>query len=175
MAEQAGNHLTLTMQGADGRLSVMEKLLENIPLFSAVIAFAIAQVLKPLIRMLLGNGWEWRYLTTTGGMPSSHSSASAALTVSVGMIEGIDSTAFAICLIIAIVIMNDAMNVRYETGKQAELLNEWSEFLSEIHKNGPFSPIAMKTMVGHSATQVFAGALLGIITGAVFTYVRTHG
>ena len=62
-----------------------------------------------------------------------------------------------------------------EMAEQAELLNEWSEFLSEIHKNGPFSPIAMKTMVGHSATQVFAGALLGIITGAVFTYVRTHG
>ena len=150
----------------------MEKLLLNVSLLSAALAFASAQFLKPIINFLMGNGWKWRFLTTTGGMPSSHSAAAAALTVSVGMTEGISSTAFAICVFIALVIMNDAMNVRYETGKQAELLNRWSEILSDLHKNGPFSPTSFKTMVGHSAIQVIAGALLGIICGALFTYLR---
>ena len=83
----------------------MEKLFENIPLFAAAIAFACAQLLKPIINAMLGNGWKWRFLITTGGMPSSHSAAAAALTVSVGMSEGINSTAFAICVFIALVIM----------------------------------------------------------------------
>ena len=107
------------MLTVNDRLSPMEKLLANIPLLSAAIAFICAQALKPIINALLGNGWKWRFLTTTGGMPSSHSAAAAALTVSIGMTEGIGSTAFAICVFIALVIMNDAMNVRYETGKQA--------------------------------------------------------
>ncbi len=150
----------------------MEKLLQNIPLFSAAFAFAAAQLLKPIISAMLGNGWKWRYLTTTGGMPSSHSAAAAALTISVGMESGMDSTAFAICVFIALVIMNDAMNVRYETGKQAELLNQWSEILSTIHTDGTFSPTALKTMIGHSAIQVIAGAVLGIGVGALHTYLR---
>ena len=150
----------------------MDKLFLNIPLFSAAIAFVLTQLLKPIINAMLGNGWNWHYLITTGGMPSSHSAAAASLTVSVGMSEGMDSTFFAICVFIALVIMNDAMNVRYETGKQAELLNKWSESLAELHENGPFSPIAFKTMIGHSATQVIAGAILGIIVGAVVTYLR---
>ena len=94
----------------------MDKLFLNIPLFSAAIAFVLTQLLKPIINAMLGNGWNWHYLITTGGMPSSHSAAAASLTVSVGMSEGMDSTFFAICVFIALVIMNDAMNVRYETG-----------------------------------------------------------
>ncbi len=152
----------------------MEKLFENIPLFSAAIAFVCAQLLKPIINTMLGNGWKWRFLITTGGMPSSHSAAAAALTVSVGMASGIDSIEFAICVFIALVIMNDAMNVRYETGKQAELLNKWSEILSQLHENGPFSPTAFKTMIGHSAIQVIAGAVLGLVVGAIFTYLRLY-
>lgn len=162
----------MTTLVADDRLSVMDRLLQNTPLLSAFAAFVVAQMLKPIISTLCGNGWKWRYLTTTGGMPSSHAAASASLTVSIGMTNGIDSAAFAICVFITLVIMNDAMNVRYETGKQAELLNRWSEILSDLHKNGPFSPTSFKTMVGHSAIQVIAGALLGSICGALFTYLR---
>ena len=63
--------------------------------------------------------------------------------------------------------MNDATNVRLETGKQAKIINEWSEYLAEIFHNGPFSEQNLKTMIGHSSLQVFAGALLGIIVAAV--------
>ncbi len=154
----------------------MEKLLDNIPLLSAAFAFVLAQFLKPVISLYLGNGWKWRYLTTTGGMPSSHSAAAAALTVSVGMTRGISSTEFAICVFLSLVIMNDAMNVRYETGKQAEVLNRWSEILSALHTNGQFSPTSFKTMIGHSAIQVIAGAILGLGVGSLHTYLRVfHG
>ena len=153
-------------------LSRMEKLFGNTPLWAAFIAFVLAQAIKPFTGLLDGKGWNMRMLTTTGGMPSSHSATMAALTVSIAMVEGLGSHLFAISFVASLIIMNDAMNVRYETGKQAELLNRWSEILSDLHKNGPFSPTSFKTMVGHSAIQVIAGALLGIICGALFTYLR---
>ncbi len=150
----------------------MDKLLRNIPLLSAAFAFVLAQFLKPMISLVLGNGWKWRYLTTTGGMPSSHSAATAALTVSVGMTKGLASTEFAICVFLSLVIMNDAMNVRYETGKQAEVLNKWSAILSSLHANSQISPTSFKTMIGHSAIQVIAGAILGLTVGSIHTYLR---
>ena len=70
--------------------------------------------------------------------------------------------------------MSDATNVRYETGKQAELLNQWSELLSEIHKNGPFSPQNLKTMIGHSGLQVAAGLVLGLAVGTASTLLMTN-
>lgn len=153
-------------------LSRMEKLFGNTPLWAAFIAFVLAQAIKLFTGLLDGKGWNMRMLTTTGGMPSSHSATMAALTVSIAMVEGLGSHLFAISFVASLIIMNDAMNVRYETGKQAEIINKWSELLSEIHKNGAFSPENLKTMIGHSSLQVAAGALLGLITGSVFTYFR---
>ena len=150
----------------------MADLLENTALIAAVISFIVAQVLKPILNAAAGKGWEWHLLKTTGGMPSSHSSTAAAITSSIAMTEGLASPLFALAFFVTIVIMNDAMNVRYETGKQAELLNQWSEILSTIHTDGTFSPTALKTMIGHSAIQVIAGAVLGIGVGALHTYLR---
>ena len=152
----------------------MQELLDNIVLWSAIAGLVSAQVLKPIINLVHRKGWDWKLLLTTGGMPSSHTSAIISMTTAIAITEGLDSTLFAISVIISLVIMSDATNVRYETGKQAELLNQWSELLSEIHKNGPFSPQNLKTMVGHSGLQVTAGLVLGAIAGSVSTILMTN-
>ncbi len=154
----------------------MDELLANTPLWAGFISFITAQAIKPFTGLLDGNGWKWKMLTTTGGMPSSHSSTMMAITASIAMLEGFRSHLFALSLIVSIIIMNDAMNVRYEAGKQAEIIRKWSELLSDIHKNGSFSAENLKTMLGHSSIQVAAGAVLGVIIGCVFTYFREfHG
>ena len=71
------------------------------------------------------------------------------------------------------IIMNDAMNVRLETGKQAQLLNEWSEVLEELFSDKMFSRQHFKTMVGHTIVQVFWGLILGVAIGiGVFYLMR---
>lgn len=150
---------------SDDNLMHMQELLDNIVLWSAIAGLVSAQVLKPIINLVHRKGWDWKLLLTTGGMPSSHTSAIISMTTAIAITEGLDSTLFAISVIISLVIMSDATNVRYETGKQAELLNQWSELLSEIHKNGSFSPQNFKTMIGHSVIQVTAGFILGLIVG----------
>lgn len=152
----------------------MQELFGNTVLWSAVIGLVSAQILKPIIHLVHRKGWDWRLILTTGGMPSSHTSAVTSMTVSIAMTEGLGSPLFAFSVIFSLITMSDATNVRYETGKQAELLNQWSELLSEIHKNGPFSPQNLKTMIGHSGLQVAAGLVLGAITGSVSTILMTN-
>ncbi len=145
----------------------MDKLLDNTALIAAISGLVAAQLLKPLINVLMGKGFRPYHFITTGGMPSSHTSAVIALTTSVGIKEGFDSSLFAICCIISLIIMNDATNVRLETGKQAKILNEWSEIFAL--KDTGISPQNLKTMIGHSVWQVLAGLLLGIVVGTVVT------
>lgn len=145
----------------------MADLLGNTALIAAIAGLVSAQLLKPLISIATGGGFRLYLFITTGGMPSSHTSAVVALTTSVAITEGLGSPLFAICVIISLIIMNDATNVRLETGKQAKLLNEWSEIFA-AHESG-ISPQNLKTMIGHSAKQVLAGLALGIIVGAAVT------
>lgn len=60
-------------------------------------------------------------------MPSSHTATVTSLAVSCGIVEGFNSTEFAIALILAIVVIADALSVRAEAGKHAKILNRLRE------------------------------------------------
>lgn len=107
-----------------------------------------------------------RLLNGAGGMPSSHSSFVTSLTTIIGLTKGFDSIYFAICLIFSLVVMYDAMGVRYETGKQAEILN----VLVKGHKTFKEKTILLKEKVGHMPIEVFCGCILGILVASVFYY-----
>ena len=92
-------------------------------LIMAVAAWAIAQVLKLLIASASCRKFAWRYLSTGGGMPSSHSAMVCACATGVAFSEGLDAPLFAIAAVLAFIVMYDASNVRWETGKQAKVLN----------------------------------------------------
>jgi len=145
-------------------------LLHNAPFFSALIACIIAQLLKPIIKMILGEKFDKSMLTTTGGMPSSHTAAVIALVVSIGMKEGLSSPLFAMCCVFATIVIHDAMGIRQAAGKQAAVINEWSTILSALQKDGKITQTNLKTMLGHSFPQVFFGGILGLIVGYIATY-----
>ena len=69
-----------------------------------------------------------------------------------------------ISVIVAIIVMHDAMGVRLETGKQAKLLNEFIDLFAKLEQ--PLSDQEkLKELVGHTPLQVCMGGLLGIATG----------
>lgn len=85
--------------------------------------------------------------------------------MSAGIVYGIGSFQFAICVIIAMITMRDAMGVRLETGKQAKLLNE---LVSLFSKDNPgLSEERLKEFVGHTPAQV----LIGCLTGCVMAFL----
>jgi acid phosphatase family membrane protein YuiD len=112
------------------------------------------------------------FVVSTGGMPSSHTAGVIALVTSIGFTQGIGTVYFAIAATFAAVVIHDAMGIRRAAGKQAEVINEWSRILSDIHREGQFTPENLKTMLGHSFSQVLGGTVLGLVVGLLVTNHR---
>lgn len=146
-------------------------ILASVPFWAAFAGVTSAQFLKPFIHLVATKEWSAKHFLANGGMPSSHTSGICALTTALGLTNGFGSNIFVLSLVISLVVMNDAMNVRLETGRQAELLNEWSEIFEEMFTDKPFSRKHFKTMVGHTTLQVFWGMILGVIIGALIYFI----
>lgn len=149
-------------------MSILE-IIHNKPLWTAFAAFMIAQFIKITAGIIKTRSIPWDRIFGTGGMPSSHSAGVCALATTVGLINGFDSSLFAISLTFASIIMYDATGIRWAAGKHAQTINMLVENLQDFFKEG-FKPIKLKTLLGHTQPQVFLGALLGIATGLASYY-----
>lgn len=151
-------------------LESLKSFFGNYMLMSAMLGWLIAQVIKIFTGLYQNGKMSLRkVLFSTGGMPSSHSATVLALTTSAGLRYGFDSPFFAICAILSMVVMIDASGVRYETGKQAVLLNKITK---EIFSGDPeLMNIGLKELVGHTPLQVFMGAMLGIGVGIAMFFI----
>ena len=107
---------------------------------------------------------DFRRISISGGMPSSHSSFVTALAVLVGFDKGFASTEFAMTAVFAIIVMYDASGVRRAVGKQAEILNQ----IVDDFFHGKFDQHErLKELVGHTPKEVLVGAALGILIGVI--------
>jgi len=139
----------------------------NKMIWSAFWGMVVAQVLKVLIILLFERRLDFQRIKETGGMPSSHSATVAALTTTCGMLYGMGSPYFAICIIFGSVVIHDATGVRRAAGKHAEILNNLLSELSHLLEQGK-NEKALKTLLGHTYPQVFAGTIVGVIIGYFF-------
>lgn len=136
-------------------------LLSNQVLMGGIAGWFAAQFSKTLLDAILNRRLDISRFWGDGGMPSAHSSTVSCVAVSAGLVFGIGSFQFAICVILAMITMRDAMGVRLETGKQAKLLNEMVRLFS---KDNPGLPEErLKEFVGHTPTQVLIGCMTGCV------------
>ncbi|MBE9169648.1 divergent PAP2 family protein [Pleurocapsales cyanobacterium LEGE 06147] len=137
-------------------------IIHNQILLVALLACFIAQILKVAIELVRNGKVNFRYLVTTGGMPSAHSALVGALATAVGLTMGWSSPEFAIACLLAIIVMYDAAGVRQAAGKQARILNQMmDELLQDDHT---ISEERLKELLGHTPFQVLVGLALGIAT-----------
>jgi len=119
----------------------------------------LAQAIKLLNKLFRTGKLDLRVLAKTGGMPSSHSSCTMGMAVSVGLIEGFNSCSFAIALCLAMIVMYDAAGVRRTVGLQAKVLNQ---IMTEVFSDHPhLSSERIKEFLGHTPVEVLVGAVLG--------------
>ncbi|VDG98766.1 Divergent PAP2 family [Lysinibacillus sphaericus] len=152
-------------------------ILSNVPLLVALFGIFFAQFVKIPIHFLLTRELDWKLMTSTGGMPSSHSAAVTALTTAIAFEHGLGSSLFAISAIFAVIVMFDASGVRYQAGQQALIINQiradFQTFVSGtkdwIKKDEEQKIVELKTLLGHKPSEVFAGAVTGILI-SVITY-----
>lgn len=135
--------------------------------FSVAVAWAIAQSIKIIRNVLRRRRFNVRWITDTGGMPSSHSAGTASVATVVGIYAGVDSVVFLLALVFALVTMFDAASVRRSVGRQAVLLNR---MLDEIYAQGKFSEQYLKEFLGHTPVEVIVGAILGISVSFLICY-----
>ncbi|WP_134682868.1 divergent PAP2 family protein [Brevibacillus migulae] len=149
----------------------MTAFFSNFPLWAALLAIVIAQFIKIPLHFIATRTWQWALMFSTGGMPSSHSSAVTALSTAVGLREGFGSNMFAISAILGIIVMFDAAGVRRHAGMQAVVLNKLvDEFnhLLEGMKTFRVRPNQekakkLKELLGHQPIEVLVGGWLGIM------------
>lgn len=112
----------------------------NFPLLASLAAIFFAQFVKVPITYIATRKIDWSLITSTGGMPSSHSAAVTALATGVAIDNGLASSLFAISAVFAIITMFDATGVRRHAGEQATVLNklvtDFNTFVGEA-KNWP--------------------------------------
>ncbi|OOB77814.1 MAG: hypothetical protein BEN18_09575 [Epulopiscium sp. Nuni2H_MBin001] len=130
----------------------------------SVVSWFIAQVLKLIFTFINERKLDLTKLTSSGGMPSSHSSFTVALAVGTGQLHGYNSTLFAIAFVFSCVVMYDAANVRLQAGNQAILINKILDHMKDHKITIDF---ALKELIGHTPIQVFAGAVLGVIVALI--------
>ena len=147
-------------------MNIWNEILGNQVLISAVLGWTVAQILKTILDCVLNRSFNPERLVGSGGMPSSHSATVCALTTASGIRYGAGSFEFAVCFILSMIVMYDAVNVRMETGKQSKLLNRVF-FENILELDGVILQERLKEYVGHTPLQVVAGAVLGIIIAAV--------
>jgi len=148
-------------------MSYLSDLLHNPVLISTALSWFIAQILKTFLHTVISRSFVPERLVGTGGMPSSHSATVCGLTTSVALTAGVAGVEFAIALSFAIVTMYDALGIRRQAGKQAQILNEMIRVFADMGREEISPEDRLKELLGHTPLQVIAGAILGIVIALI--------
>ncbi len=131
---------------------------ESVILVPAV-AFVLSVCIKGIIVKLSSGKWDAERALGSGGMPSVHSSVVVSLATAFALKYGIHSDFFAIVMGFTVIIIYDAINVRFEAGLHAKAINE------ELGEK------RFKESLGHLPSEAFAGSMLGIIVAVVLRFI----
>ena len=150
----------------------LKNLVLNDVLLVPAFAWLVAQLMKTLINGIVNKSFSPERLWGDGGMPSGHSATVTALALMCGFSEGFGSTYFAIAMLLAIIVMHDALGVRRETGKQAVSIIKMAEMLNEYfaEKDEEIKTDKLKVLVGHTPLQVVCGALYLLVFKGIFGF-----
>ncbi|EKE20300.1 MAG: hypothetical protein ACD_8C00022G0006 [uncultured bacterium] len=137
-----------------------------VPIFVSIIVQALKFVLYSL-----KHGWDIRYAFTHGHMPSAHTALAVSLVTSVGYYEGVGDASFAIAIVLAFIIIDDAARLRMHLGDQGRYLNMLIGQLDIDDKKFP----RLKERTGHRVSEIIVGAVLGLVLTALFIWLIGQG
>lgn len=122
------------------------------------------QLFKLIYDLCTTKKFNFKRILGAGGMPSSHSAVVTSIATLIGKYQGVDSAIFGLSIMFAFVVMYDACGVRRAAGKQAKVLNEIvnTPGLTNVQVQEK-----LQEALGHTPTQVFVGALIGLIAGLI--------
>lgn len=145
-------------------MQIFNDIIHNKCVYIPFILWFLIQTFKVLTELIVNKKLDVKRIIGAGGMPSSHSAVVCSLATCIGKQYGFDSGIFAISMVMAFIVMYDAAGVRRAAGKQARILNKILETpgltTGEVQEK-------LVEVLGHTPIQVFVGAILGIVIGAI--------
>lgn len=135
-------------------------------IFIPLVVGLITQTTKFII-FSAKNGLDWSYFLTHGHMPSFHSALVTSLVTTVGFLEGINSGEFVIAVVLALIILDDALRIRMYLGDQGRYMNMLVQSLNLDPKKYP----RLKEHVGHRTSEVVVGVLYGFALSIMFLWL----
>lgn len=139
---------------------------EYIYLIVPIVSALTAQIIKFIGESIKYKKLNWeRLFNGNGGMPSTHTSFTFSLTITLGILQGFTSPLFAISLVFACVVGYDAMGLRMESGKQAIAINK---IVDEIFfRNTKIGIQHLKEQLGHKPLEVVMGIIWASICSII--------
>jgi len=131
---------------------------EHLILVPAV-AFVITIFFKWLFIKKRNGKFDWEWTLGSGWMPSVHSSVVVSLTAAIALKYWFSSDYFAICMAFTVIIIYDAVNVRFEAGQHA------------VGMNVLFWEKKFKESLWHLPSEAFAGSFLWIVVAIGLYYL----
>lgn len=153
----------------------------NFPLVCSLTAIFFTQAIKfPIALLLKDRKTSLSIVTTTGGMPSSHSAGVTALITALILEYGYTSGYVAIATTFGVIVMFDSMGVRRQSGEQGIVIEDILEeikLLARLHSKDGITvdrKLIIRKYLGHKPLEVFVGLLTGIFITFVVNmiYVR---
>ena len=141
----------------------MQLLSTYAPFLIPILVGIVVQVIKFIIYSFK-HGFNIRYAFTHGHMPSAHTALAVSLVTSVAHFEGPQDSSFAIAMVLAFIIIDDAARLRMHLGDQGRYLNMLVEELSIDKERFP----RLKERTGHRVNEIIVGALLGLVLTLIF-------
>jgi len=142
------------------------RVLASAPFWSMFFGWGVSQCIKMVCALVETGRLDFRYLASTGGMPSAHSAMVSALAMSVGLLNDFNSPIFLTAMGLALVVMFDASTVRRAAGLQARLLND---IVDELFHEHHLSQRKLAELLGHTRLEVFMGMIIGVEIAVVVT------
>ena len=137
-------------------------------LVAFVLGWLIAQTGKLLGDLVTQRKMNFRQaidcFTRSGGMPSGHTASFTGLTTFFIIKNGVFADITVLAIAMTIIVIYDAVNVRYAVGEQGKLLN----IIAMDHN---FKKNKVKIVEGHTIPQVIVGAIIGITIGLFCGFV----
>lgn len=163
----------------------------NFPLICSLTAIFFTQAIKyPIALLTKGKRTSLSIVTTTGGMPSSHSAGVTALITALILEYGYTSGYVAIATTFGVIVMFDSMGVRRQSGEQGiilvDMLRELRELSlktqnkrekqkeSETGEPAEDKKMILKKYLGHKPLEVFVGLLTGVIVAFAVRLIYTR-
>ncbi len=166
----------------------------NQVLFTSLAAIIFTQVIKlPIAYFFNRKSAKINIITSTGGMPSSHSAAVSSLISSLIFNYGFSSPYVAIATVFGVIVMFDSMGVRRQSGEQGIVLDELVKHYVQTHNkqiafnydqtDADINPIILDTdlseyermivkkYLGHKPSEVIIGVLTGMLVAVFFNFI----